>query len=408
MKKKKKKLLKEQILCVSAGVLLGLMAAMTGKSSFLQEGVEGVYIDRPGYGEEEASYEVQVKSGTEEEVIQIPVRGRTYTEEEATAVFEQMMDEVMATMLAGNASQMEIRTDLSFPEQIEGYPAVELSWSSSSGGIIRSDGAVDNENLKEKIEATLFLTMTAGPRESSMEIPLVIYPAPERINDRSRKERLEDFLAEEDAKTSNRERFLLPAEYDGVPLQYSAKKDNTWILFPFLGIAAAVLLGLRPKEEEKKRKKERETELLVDYSEIISKLIVYIGAGLTVRNAWHQLAENYIKAGGRKRAVYEEILAADRELANGETESAAYMRFARRCRLKCYLRMVSLLEQNRKTGDSALLAALETEMEEAFEQRKNVARRLGEEAGTKLMAPLIISLLTVMVIVMVPAVFKMG
>ena len=408
MKKKKKKLLKEQILCVSAGVLLGLMAAMTGKSSFLQEGEEGVYIDRPGYGEEEASYEVQVKSGTEEEVIQIPVRGRTYTEEEATAVFEQMMDEVMATMLAGNASQMEIRTDLSFPEQIEGYPAVELSWSSSSGGIIRSDGAVDNENLKEKIEATLFLTMTAGPRESSMEIPLVIYPAPERINDRSRKERLEDFLAEEDAKTANRERFLLPAEYDGVPLQYSAKKDNTWILFPFLGIAAAVLLGLRPKEEEKKRKKERETELLVDYSEIISKLIVYIGAGLTVRNAWHQLAENYIKAGGRKRAVYEEILAANRELANGETESAAYMRFARRCRLKCYLRMVSLLEQNRKTGDSALLAALETEMEEAFEQRKNVARRLGEEAGTKLMAPLIISLLTVMVIVMVPAVFKMG
>lgn len=409
MKKGKKKILKKQALCIAAGICLGLIVLLTERDSFLKQGEDGPYIDRPGYGEPEEAYEIRVRSALSgEEDVQVPVSGRTYTGEEATAVFEQMMDEVMSAMLAGNASQLEIRTDLAFPERLEDYPAVKLSWSNSSGGIILSDGKVDNENLNGPVEAVLYLKMTAGAQESSMEIPLVIQPAPERKYSRSWKERLENYLSEQNRVTSTEQKFVLPSEYEGEVLDYSVKKDRTWLLFPVLGIVAAVLLRLQPKEEEKKRRKERETELLVDYSEIVSKLIVYIGAGLTVRNAWHQLAESYVRADGRKRAVYEEILVTDHELMNGETEAVAYMRFARRCRLKCYLRMISLLEQNRKTGDSALLSALEMEMEEAFEQRKNVARRLGEEAGTKLMAPLIISLLTVMVIVIVPAVFKMG
>lgn len=42
-------------------------------------------------------------------------------------------------------------------------------------------------------------------------------------------------------------------------------------------------------------------------------------------------------------------------------------------------------------------------MEAAFEQRKNLARRLGEEASTKLLLPLFMMLLIVMVMITVPA-----
>ena len=90
-------------------------------------------------------------------------------------------------------------------------------------------------------------------------------------------------------------------------------------------------------------------------------------------------------------------------MEKGVPEGKAFTEFAGRCSLNCYLKMVSLLEQNRKTGDARSEAALLMEAQEAFEQRKNIARRLGEEAGTKLMAPLIISLMTVMIIVAVPA-----
>ena len=46
------------------------------------------------------------------------------------------------------------------------------------------------------------------------------------------------------------------------------------------------------------------------------------------------------------------------------------------------------------------------EAEDAFEQRKNLAKKAGEEAGTKLMIPLFLMLIIVFAIVIVPAFFS--
>ena len=46
---------------------------------------------------------------------------------------------------------------------------------------------------------------------------------------------------------------------------------------------------------------------------------------------------------------------------------------------------------------------LQREAQEAFEERKNMAKKLGEEAGTKLMIPLFFMLAVVFMIVTVPA-----
>ena len=48
------------------------------------------------------------------------------------------------------------------------------------------------------------------------------------------------------------------------------------------------------------------------------------------------------------------------------------------------------------------------EVVDAFELRKNLTRRLGEEAGTKLLAPLLLLLFVVMIFIMVPAMMTMG
>ena len=66
------------------------------------------------------------------------------------------------------------------------------------------------------------------------------------------------------------------------------------------------------------------------------------------------------------------------------------------------------MEQNVKNGSKSLTPVLEAEMEAAFEQRKNLARRLGEEASTKLLLPLFMMLLIVMVMITVPAFLAFG
>ena len=67
------------------------------------------------------------------------------------------------------------------------------------------------------------------------------------------------------------------------------------------------------------------------------------------------------------------------------------------------MKFSTLLAQNLRKGSKGLLALLEYEAMDAFENRKQMTKRLAEEAGTKLLAPMMIMLILVMVIIMTPA-----
>ena len=62
--------------------------------------------------------------------------------------------------------------------------------------------------------------------------------------------------------------------------------------------------------------------------------------------------------------------------------------FGKRTGLRCYVRLVSLLESGVSMGGREMRRHLETEMENAFSQRKDLAMRKGEEAATKLLLPM--------------------
>ena len=91
------------------------------------------------------------------------------------------------------------------------------------------------------------------------------------------------------------------------------------------------------------------------------------------------------------------------ELKNGRPESECYEVFGRRCESPVYRKFGMLLSQNLRKGTKGLTNLLQREAQEAFEERKNMAKKLGEEAGTKLMIPLFLMLAVVFVIVTVPA-----
>ena len=152
-------------------------------------------------------------------------------------------------------------------------------------------------------------------------------------------------------------------------------------------------------EEEAARRR----QLLLDYPEIVSKLMVFIGAGMTIRLAWENIVSDYETDGGPPRCAYEEMTKTLAQLKTGASEGKAYHEFGRSCGLRQYMKLASLLEQNRRTGIANLRTLLKAEMNAAWEERKNMARRQGEEAGTRLLGPLLLMLIIVMVIVIVPA-----
>jgi len=89
------------------------------------------------------------------------------------------------------------------------------------------------------------------------------------------------------------------------------------------------------------------------------------------------------------------------------SELRAYGEFGKSCGLRSYRKLAGLMTQYVKNGSGSLRKNLE-EMENAFEERKAAARKIGEETGTKLLIPLFMMLLIVMVMVSVPAFLAFG
>ena len=89
----------------------------------------------------------------------------------------------------------------------------------------------------------------------------------------------------------------------------------------------------------------------------------------------------------------------------GDCRNDAYEQFGRRAGLQPYMK-ASLLTQSLKKGNRGLSEILRYEAKEAFENRKEAVKRLGEEAGTKLLGPMMILLIIVFIIVTVPAILS--
>ncbi len=291
--------------------------------------------------------------------------------------------------------------------------------------LIEEDGKINNESFAEDevaegylslILSTYVLPDTAEDDETdyyqtrykSQPYKLYLRILPRQLSEEEHLlSALTQSLADSNKNSMNETLFQLPAELLGHTLSYSEKADRSYLLFPFLGITAAAAIYMQRGAKLKEDRKKRETQLLLDYSELVSKLIVYLGAGFTVRNAFERILTHFdalVENGQHEnRCLYDELRILSRQLSRGIPESTVYTDFARRINLKPYTKLISLIEQNRKNGSKNLRALLSLEMEDAFEQRKTTAKRLGEEAGTRLLLPLFLQLGIVMAIVVVPA-----
>lgn len=295
--------------------------------------------------------------------------------------------------------------------------------------LMDSDGTLHNETLPPGTVVTGYLSLIMStdivPKSAEGETKYLktqYHSAPYRIyvgivpRELSRYEslllQLQQAITAEDEGSLGENMLSLPTEIDGQRIYYSEHEDRSYLLLPLLGVIAAMAIYMRQGQARRTEKKQREALLMLDYSELVSKLMVYIGAGLTVRNALETISQHFdaLIARGIKedRPLYQELRTMVIQFRRNMPESEIYLSFGRRVNLKPYTKLVSLIEQNRMNGARNLRAMLELEMEDAFEQRKTTARRLGEEAGTKLLLPLFIMLGIVMIIVIVPAMSALG
>ncbi len=401
---------KTQVACVAVGFLLYALIEISSAMG-VDGGLSGPGLKRAAPGQGETTYELQITGLNKDEEnekipVKIPVREKRYTKEEAKKIFEKIKPQLEIQMLGENASLLEIRKNLNLISKLNNY-GIKINWETDNAELVDSLGTVHNEQTNEAGEpVTIIARASDGTEEFTYRFHLMVYPPIRTAQEKAENEFL-NWAEKEDQKQQTDDYLQLPHDYEGHSLTYSSQEDNSHRLFPFLGIFMALLLHVKVSTDKQNQAKKREQQLLLDYSEVISKLLVYIGAGLTVRGAWERIVAGYdssVKEGKRKtRPVYEEMLKTASQLSSGVSESKAFGEFGRRCSLQPYLKLSALLEQSQKNGSRQLRHALELEMISAFEQRKNMAKRLGEEAGTKLLFPLFLMLGVVMAMIVFPA-----
>lgn len=175
--------------------------------------------------------------------------------------------------------------------------------------------------------------------------------------------------------------------------------------FGFAIFSVSLIVGIiyfTGKKLDEKIKKKR-IKLRIDFPDFLNKLMLLINAGMTVPKAW----EKIITGNKKESALYEELNMVLKDIGSGKPEQAAYEEFAKRCRVPEITRFISVILQNQKKGNSELVSVLRVFANECWELRKNTAKRLGEEASTKMLLPIMLMFFAILLIVITPAVLAM-
>lgn len=391
-----RKRLKNTVLAAAAMLIFILILALRPKG----EGVIGEdnKISRPEFGLDRLKLLAEYGGSVRPVEFEIPARKRS--KEEAEELFFQAAEGLKERILGENPSLDEVIYDLVLIEALPEYD-IEIDWRSGNTDLIRGDGSVYNKELEEVQNVLLKAKLYYDRWEREYTYEVCVYPYP-FTEEEALVRRLYEELEICGQETAGQQYMKLPDSLEGNGIYWKEEsKDVTGIVF-LLGVVLVFAVYGRESSKLRKKKKEREEELLIDYPEFLSRFILLTGAGMTVRGAWERMLSDYKKS-GRRRYVYDEMQHTMAQLEVGMPELKAYEEFGRRCALLSYLRFTTILTQNLKKGSSGMAALLHMESEEAFSERKNQARRKGEEAGTKLLLPMGGMLIIVFVLILVPA-----
>lgn len=396
------------LLIVFAGCAIAILIEVKNQGEgYLQDG--GI-LNRREYSD--GDYTAYLTAAIGEDVrqtMEIEIGERQYTADEIQEMLPSFYETLEETVLGENTSADHISQKVNLTESVKGYP-FRIEWSSSNKDILDRYGVFGEEISENGELITLSAKISYRDFLEIYTFPLMVYPVELSREEQVRRD-LQQKLEETVGRSPEETEIFLPEEVDGIRIVWTEqKKQNALVLLLLVfGSSAAVFWG--QSNDLDKKIKERSEQMLQDYPEVVSKMTLFIGAGMTVRGAWKKVAADYRQRrekGQASRYVYEEMLFTLYEMESGIGEMAAYQRFAGRCQVQKYIKFAALLEQNVRLGAKGFLSELNREAKDAFEERKSKAKQLGETAGSKLMLPMFLMLGIVMVVIMVPSFLSIG
>lgn len=403
-----KKLWKTIFYVMFCAATIALLIEISGQG--VMQNFGKVRINREDYGGNSVNHQLQMQIEDEKsENVEIQVSPRMYSEEEVQSLFRQAMNKLDQVILGENETADHVVKPLCFPQELEGYPFA-ISWEPGRydvmdmNGRINQDAVLEEDPEGEGVLVKITGILRYGTEEAAYNTQVLVFADVEETETI----RNQVLNAARQAEEVSREEksFVLPEQVNGRTVRWRFRKESKVMPVLMLGAVICVFLVVQERQKKEKLRKDRKEQMLFDYPEIVSQFTMLMGAGMTAKNVWKKITADYCgqkERGGRVRDAYEEMVITIQEMQSGIPEAECYERFAARCGLVPYMKMGALLSQNLRKGAKGTSDMLKMEAIQAMEDRKSRARRLGEEAGVKLLLPMLLMLVIVLVIVVVPA-----
>lgn len=377
-------------------------------------------IKRPSLGTGNVSYDLQaqIEIDGEKEVkdVTVLVPEENPDKEKAREILKEAANELPNYILGGNSNLKVIDKKLNLVKWFPGKN-IKITWTIDNP-YIEKNGELDYSNIVGKgNETNITAKLTYAGESIDKIIDLKVYP--KTLTKEEKLELIEKAIKEElstdNLLNKSNDKIILPTTIDGhnEKISWLLRSDsNDSLKFLIFGLIVIILLVLLKDYEVKKKVEDRSSEIRKCFPEFVIKLTLLLNAGMTLSRAWNKISKDYYEdvTTGRvdKLFLYEEMLETLQEVNNGMSEVKAYEDFGKRCKIPEMMRFTTVIVQNIRKGNDTLVMALQNQANEAWDVRKNVAKKAGEKASSKLLIPMGIMFVIIIIIVMMPAFMSLG
>ena len=350
--------------------------------------------------------------GVEEQEYDLEIYERRLTEFEAQKYFEKATVEINDSFYLGEENANYV-TEKVNPSDKYVEKMVKAEWTFSEN-IISDDGVIDEDRLEkyedyqQGVVVTAQVELQCQDYVEEYDFHFVVFP--KKLSEQEQIIKQIGQSIAEQLSIPGEEIVVLPNEIGGKKLTWKETSQHLVAKVIAVELIVIILICIMKQKKKSEELKKRKKDMELEYSEIVSKMAILLGSGMSVKQAWSNISARYLDKRKKNQVseipIYEEMLITEREINDGKSERIAYQNFCQRVNIMCYHRLIRLLISSLDRGSRNICENLEQESEEAFEERKAVARRLGEEASTKMLLPMMIMMSIVIAVIIVPAILS--
>ncbi|HEX3078328.1 MAG TPA: hypothetical protein VHQ24_15825, partial [Lachnospiraceae bacterium] len=220
--------------------------------------VDNYYIERPKYGDE--GKVVNLEANVDNLPLQIKVKVGERRFEDGTKINEIIKQSALAvesSILGANKSFNCINSKLNLVKSVPDFN-VKVTWELDEKGIIKWNGDVENEGIKESGEVvTLIAHLNYYGVEAQHTINLRVMPK-EYSTEQLITNSLQEVIKQRDSESLSNEVLVLPRTLDGKAISYKEDKGATSEMIFFLGIISAILIVFLSFMQLDRKRKDRE------------------------------------------------------------------------------------------------------------------------------------------------------